>query len=336
MSAALPEGLDDFLNEAGWAGAEVEPLPGDASFRRYFRIRNGGDSAMLMDAPPPNEDPRPFLHVGQWLAEKGLRAPRIYAERADRGLVLLEDFGSDRMRDWLDLHPADERSVYERAIDALVELHAHPAGPFDPYDLATYQREAALFIEWYCPAMGLSVDEEGWTAAWDEVLDPLLDRQTPGVTVLRDYHAENIMLIGATPENGGTDDGVAEQGLIDFQDALVGHRAYDLVSLLQDARRDVGPELERAMLARYQAATDPGPDFLADYARLGAQRNAKIVGIFARLWRRDGKPRYLALIPRVWEAMERDLADPALAPVAQWFSANIPQDIRQRRGGELL
>jgi aminoglycoside/choline kinase family phosphotransferase len=313
MSATLPEGLDDFLNEAGWAGAEVEPLPGDASFRRYFRIRNGASSAMLMDAPPPHEDPRPFLHVG------------IYAEQADRGLVLLEDFGSDRMRDWLDLHPAQEQRVYEQAIDALVELHAHPAGPFDPYDLATYQREAALFVEWYCPGIGLSVDEAGWAAAWDEVLSPLAERQTPGVTVLRDYHAENIMLLG----NG-------EQGLIDFQDALVGHRAYDLVSLLQDARRDVSLELEQAMLARYQAATDPGPDFLADYARLGAQRNAKIVGIFARLWLRDGKPRYPTLIPRVWEAMERDLDHPALAPVAEWFSANIPHDIRVSRGGELV
>jgi aminoglycoside/choline kinase family phosphotransferase len=331
MNATLPEGLDDFLNEAGWAGAQVEPLPGDASFRRYFRIRNGETSAMLMDAPPPNEDPRPFLHVGNWLAEKGLRAPRIYAERAERGLVLLEDFGSDRMRDWLDTHPAEERRVYERAIDALVELHTHPAGPFEPYDMATYQREAALFLEWYCPSAGLSVDEAGWTAAWDEVLTPLLARQQPGITVLRDYHAENIMLIGAAAAN----DGAAEQGLIDFQDALVGHRAYDLVSLLQDARRDVAPDLEQAMLTRYQAATDPGPDFLADYARLGAQRNAKIVGIFARLWRRDGKPRYLSMIPRVWEAMERDLGNAALSPVAAWFDANIPQELRDRRGGEL-
>jgi len=250
--------------------------------------------------------------------------------------VLLEDFGSDRMRDWLDLHPAEEHRVYERAIDALVELHAHPAGPFAPYDLATYQREAALFLEWFCPAIGLSVDEPSWTAAWEEVLTPLLARQDPGVTVLRDYHAENIMLIGAGEARGPANaNGPAEQGLIDFQDALVGHRAYDLVSLLQDARRDVAPELEQAMLARYQAATDPGANFLADYARLGAQRNAKIVGIFARLWRRDGKPRYLAMIPRVWEAMERDLADPALAPVAAWFAANIPQEVRDRRGGEL-
>jgi aminoglycoside/choline kinase family phosphotransferase len=125
------------------------------------------------------------------------------------------------------------------------------------------------------------------------------------------------------------------QGLIDFQDALVGHPAYDLVSLLQDARRDVSSELERAMLDRYLAQVDAGPDFEADYARLGAQRNAKIVGIFSRLWKRDDKPRYLAFVPRVWQAMERDLKHPALAPVAAWFAANIPQGLRDTGGGEI-
>src|SRR6188508_900898 len=150
--------------------------------------------------------------------------------------------------------------------------------------------------------MQMAVDEAGWRAAWDAVLAPMLPRQQPGVTVLRDYHAENIMLL---PDGA--------QGLIDFQDALVGHPAYDLVSLLQDARRDVSPELERAMLDRYQVQVDAGPEFEADYARLGAQRNAKIVGIFARLWLRDGKARYLALIPRVWALLERDLTHPALA-----------------------
>lgn len=324
MSAGLPEGLDQFLTEAGWAGAQVEPLPGDASFRRYFRIRNGLRTAMLMDAPPPHEDPGPFLHVGKWLCEQGLRAPRIHAERAERGLVLIEDFGSDRMRDWLDENPQAEERVYAHAVDALVALHACPPGPFAPYDMAVYRREADLFVEWYCPAMTLAVDEAGWGKAWDAVLAPMLPRQQPGVTVLRDYHAENIMLL-----EGG------EQGLIDFQDALVGHPAYDLVSLLQDARRDVSPELERAMLDRYLAQVDAGPEFEADYARLGAQRNAKIVGIFSRLWKRDGKPRYLAMIPRVWEALERDLKHPALAPVAAWFDANIPREIRDTRGGEI-
>ncbi len=204
----------------------------------------------------------------------------------------------------------------------MVELHRKPPGDFAPYDMAVYQREAGLLTQWYCPAAGLSVDEAGYAAAWNAVLEPLLARQQPGVTVLRDYHAENIML----PPDG-------TQGLIDFQDALVGHRAYDLVSLLQDARREVSVELERAMLDRYAGATGADAEFEADYARLGAQRNAKIVGIFTRLARRDGKPRYLELIPRVWNAMERDLRHPALAPVARWFDANIPQELRERGGG---
>jgi aminoglycoside/choline kinase family phosphotransferase len=228
------------------------------------------------------------------------------------------------MRDWLDDHPAAEEETYRKAIDALVSLHHSPPGPFDPYDMAVYQREAGLLPEWYAPAAGFETDAPAYAAAWDEVLSPMLERQSPGVSVLRDYHAENIMLLP-----GG------EQGLIDFQDALVGHPAYDLVSLLQDARRDVSPELERTMLDHYLSRIDAGPEFEADYARLGAQRNAKIVGIFARLWKRDGKPRYLDFIPRVWEALERDLAHPALEPVAQWFDKNVPQEIRDRRGGGL-
>jgi len=322
MNSDLPAGLDEFLDLAGWGGAEVAPLPGDASFRRYFRVRDGVRGAMLMDAPPPHEDPRPFLHVGKWLTDHGLRAPHIYAQRPAAGLVLLEDFGNDRMRDWLDENPEAERQTYENAISALAELHRQPPGPFAPYDMEVYLREVLLFTEWFCPAAQIAVDTDGYERAWREALEPMMARQQPGVTVLRDYHAENIMLL---PDGA--------QGLIDFQDALVGHRAYDLVSLLQDARRDVSPELEEAMLAHYASLITPDPDFAADYARLGAQRNAKIVGIFARLWQRDGKPRYLPMIPRVWAAMERDLAHPALAPVAAWFDANVPAEIRAAGGG---
>lgn len=322
----LPAGIAEFLDRADWGKAEIDPIPGDASFRRYFRIRRGDDKAMLMHAPPPHEDPQPFLTVGNWLTEFGLRAPHIYASEPREGWVLLEDFGNDRMRDWLDDNPDGEGAAYSGAIDALVELHDKPAGPFDPYDMDVYQREAGLLTEWYGPAMGLELDDAAYRASWDEALSPMLRRQNPGVTVLRDYHAENIMLLG-DPRQG------AAQGLIDFQDALVGHPAYDLVSLLQDARRDVSEELERAMLDRYLAATGADAEFEADYARLGAQRNAKIVGIFTRLYKRDGKPRYLDFIPRVWKAMERDLRHPALAPVANWFDANIPQHLRDDLGG---
>ena len=321
----LPDGLSEFVALAGWEGAAIDPLPGDASFRRYFRLIRGTETAMLMHAPPPHEDPAPFLHVARWLNDNGMRGPEILAEDAAKGWVLTEDFGNDRMRDWLDHHPADEGAAYAAAVDALVALHRLPPGPFPAYDMAVYQREAALLTEWYCPAQGLDVDAAGYAAAWDEALAPMLPRQTPGVAVLRDYHAENIMLLGGKAD--------APQGLIDFQDALVGHAAYDLVSLLQDARRDVPEALEAAMLAHYCTATGVNEDdFRADYARLGAQRNAKIVGIFTRLDRRDGKPRYLAMIPRVWAALERDLAHPALAPVARWFDANIPAELRAANG----
>ena len=278
---------------------------------------------MLMDVPPPNEDPAPFLRAAKWLDSNGMRAPHVLAEDAARGLVLLEDFGDVRMRDYLDQWPADEREVYKCAVDTLVELHRLPAGPFLAYSFSEYQREAKLFVDWYCPAQNLTVDGPGYLTAWEQVLSQLLPRQRLGVTVLRDYHAENIMLLGS----------LQKQGLLDFQDALVGHSAYDLVSLLQDARRDVSAELEAEMFDYYVRESGASSEFLGDYARLGAQRNAKIVGIFVRLWKRDGKPRYLELIPRVWALLERDLAHPALAPVAQWFDANIPAELRAAGGG---
>ena len=322
MSADLPDGVDNFLSEAGWGGAEIAALPGDASFRRYFRIHKAGKSAMLMDAPPPNEDPEPYLRAAKWLDANGLRAPHIYAEDAARGLVLIEDFGEVRMREYLDQWPSDERAIYTVAVDTLVELHRLPSGPFLDYSLAEYKREARLFTEWYCPAQGLKVDSEGYVRAWEQTLGELLTRQRIGVCVLRDYHCENIMLLGS----------LEKQGLLDFQDALAGHKAYDLVSLLQDARRDVPVQLEAEMFDYYVRKTGEGAEFLGDYARLGAQRNAKIVGIFVRLWQRDGKPRYLDYIPRVWAMLERDLTHPALAPVARWFDANIPRSLRDMGG----
>ncbi len=317
----LPTGIDTFLAKAGWADAAIEPIPGDASFRRYFRLCRGDDTAMLMHAPPPEEDPVPFLKVADWLNAHGMRGPAIMGEDAAQGWVLTEDFGNDRMKEWIEANPAAEQQAYAMAVDAVARLHSLPPGPFPAYDMPTYQREAGLFTEWFCPAAGIAADDASYRAAWAEVLAPVLAEQQPGVTVLRDYHAENIMMLA---------DG---QGLIDFQDALVGHPAYDLVSLLQDARRDVSQELEGQMLEAYKSATSPAWDVEASYAVLGAQRNAKIVGIFTRLWKRDDKPKYLSMIPRVWQAMERDLAHPALAPVARWFDTNVPDDVRARRGG---
>ena len=320
MDLTIPDAAHSFLAAAGWSGAEITPLPGDASFRRYFRVaRSGGASALLMDAPPPNEDCRPYLRVARWLTDNGLRAPKIHAADEARGLLLIEDFGATRMREHLDARPQDEEAIYSAAVDTLLALHKLPPGPFPAYGMVEYLREVRLFAEWYCPAQGITVDTASYDSAWEQVLKPLVARQQSGITVLRDYHAENIMLLGD----------VADQGLLDFQDALVGHPAYDLVSLLQDARRDVPVDLESRMLARYARAVSARSEFLDDYAILGAQRNAKIVGIFVRLWLRDGKPRYLDYIPRVWDALERDLARPALAPVAEWFAANIPAALRR-------
>jgi aminoglycoside/choline kinase family phosphotransferase len=266
-----------------------------------------------MDAPPPQEDPRPFLAVAGYLARLGFAPPRVLGEDLAAGLVLLEDFGDARMREVVDADAAAEATLYPRAIDLLLALRRHPAAPgLRPYDMAEYQREAGLFTEWYAPAAGCAVDTAGFRAAWAEALDAIA--QDRSVTVLRDYHAENLMVLA---------DG--RLGLLDFQDALAGHPAYDLVSLLQDARRAVAPTLEAAMLDRYATAA---PLDRAAYAVLGAQRNAKILGIFTRLWKRDGKPRYLAYQPRVWGYLERDLAHPALAPVKAWFDAHIPAAAR--------
>ncbi|MEG8039060.1 phosphotransferase [Sphingomonas sp. LR60] len=311
-----PADAPAFLDAHGWGGARIEPLAGDASFRRYFRVYADARRAILMDAPPPQEDPRPFLAVAEWLAEHAFAAPAIHAVDLERGLVLLEDFGDVRLRETADADPEAAVALYEAAIDLLVVLRAQPAGPWRDYGRAELQREAGLLVDWYCPAIGADVDAERYWAAWDEVLHHV-EGVTP-VTVLRDYHAENLMLVGAE----------RTLGLLDFQDALAGHPAYDLVSLLQDARRDVDPSIEDAMLARYRTATGEGEDFLRAYHVLGAQRNAKILGIFARLWKRDGKPRYAALCPRVWAYLERDLTDPALAPVARWFDDNLPSEWR--------
>lgn len=305
-----------FLTAHGWDGMTMVPVAGDASFRRYFRVSDGRRSAILMDAPPPQEDPRPFIAVARWLAAHGFAAPAIHAADLTAGLVLLEDFGDVRLRETVDADPARAGALYGAAIDLLVRLHACAAADVPAYDRAVLHREADLLPEWYCPAIGVTADRAGYTAAWDAVFDPAL--AGPAVTVLRDYHAENLMLVG------GTD----ALGLLDFQDALAGHPAYDLVSLLQDARRDVDPLLEAEMLARYTAATGAGADFDTAYHVLGAQRNAKIVGIFTRLWRRDGKPRYAALCPRVWRYLDRDLAHPALAPVRAWFDATLPPEVR--------
>ena len=318
-----PPAADEFLAGCGWAGARIEPLAGDASFRRYFRVHlDDGRQAVLMDAPPPHEDPRPFISVAEWLVSVGLSAPEILARDLDRGLLLLDDFGDARLRETLDLSPERERELYELATDLLVHLHQHPPMPGLPvHGLTQWLTEVMLFPDWYCRALELNVDVESYRAAWTEVLQPIAEDGLGPVTVLRDYHAENVMLVQGR-------DGVAHFGLLDFQDALAGHPAYDLASVLEDARRDVPPELERDMIDRYVAATGQCAAFERAYWALAAQRNTRILGVFVRLWKRDGKPGYRSFQPRMWGLLERDLARPGLEPVRDWFDRNVPHEHR--------
>lgn len=317
-----PATAHEFLAANGWDGATILPLAGDASFRRYFRVVQGSRQAVLMDAPPPHEDPRPFVAVAEWLGEVGLSAPEIIAGDLEQGLLLLTDLGSERLRETVDAAPARERELYALATDVLAHLHARPPMPgLPPHGLEQWLEELKLFSGWYCPAVGLSVDEAEYLAAWREVLAPVAEDGLGPVTVLRDYHAENIMLIRGRS-------GIAHLGLLDFQDALAGHPAYDLCSVLEDARRDVPPEIERAMIDRYVAATGAPSAFERGYWALAAQRNTRILGVFTRLWKRDGKPHYRRFQPRMWGLLERDLAQPGLEPVRDWFARNVPQSCR--------
>jgi aminoglycoside/choline kinase family phosphotransferase len=325
MAATMnpPRDAPEFLASCGWADAQILPLAGDASFRRYFRVVHGERSAVLMDAPPPHEDPRPFIAVAEWLASVGLSAPQILARDLDKGLLLLADFGDWRLREFLDEDPGRERQLYELATDVLIHLHRHAPMPgLRPHGLEQWLDELMLFLDWYCPAVGIEVDAAAYRRAWTQVLEPVANDGLGPVTVLRDYHAENIMLVGER-------EGVQHFGLLDFQDAVAGHSAYDLASVLEDARRDVPEDVERAMIARYVAATGHGGEFERAYWALAAQRNTRILGVFTRLWKRDGKPHYRRFQPRMWGLLERDLGQPHLAPVNAWFEANIGAEYRR-------
>lgn len=310
-----------FLTRAGWDDAQILPLAGDASFRRYFRVIADRGNAVLMDAPPPQEDPRPFIAVAEWLVNQGYSAPHIFAVDLDAGLVLIEDFGGNRMREALDADPSQERALYSGVVELLVDIAKQPAMKIAPYSMADYRRELGLFLEWYCPAVGVQPDAASYWNLWDTLLAPVVAAQATPVTVLRDYHAENIMLLDGR-------NGLDRFGLLDFQDALAGHPAYDLVSMLQDARRTVPPSLELEMLRHYQSLAKPSEGFEAAYHILGVQRNLKILGIFTRLWKRDNKPRYRAFQSRVWAYVDRSLQHPSLAPVQKWMDANVPEQKR--------
>ena len=333
-----PDRVRAFLAAHGWGGARRAPLAGDASFRRYERLEKpDGARAVLMDAPPPKEDVRPFVALARHLAALGFSAPRVLAEDAALGALVLEDLGDDTFTRVLAQGGA-ERALYELATDTLIALHRLPSVRAVPKGLAPYDHkklldEAMLLFDWYYPAVtgqrGSAQAQKEYVMAW---LGPALSSlsELPPTLVLRDYHVDNLMIVSGR-------DGIARCGLLDFQDALEGPAAYDLVSLLEDARRDIAPELANAMLARYLAAF-PALDrtaFTGDFAILAAQRHAKVIGIFTRLCLRDGKPDYLIHIPRVWRLLERHLGHPALGGLRDWLERYLPPGRRAVPAREL-
>jgi len=350
--------LDRALGPETVAAASIAYLQGDASPRGYARISSGGASRILMDAPrqpdgPPirgglpysriahlAEDIRPFVAVSGGLAAAGLSAPAITASDLDRGLLLIEDFGSAVFGALVGHQSATQAELWRAAVDALVALRrapVHDVLPIPdaaPHTLPTYDRgamaiETELIVEWYLP---LATSERLTSAARDEFVAlwaPVLERLAamPKGLVLRDFHSPNLMWLADRR-------GVRRVGILDFQDAMLGPWAYDLVSLLEDARIDVPAALEEELFDHYCAAvleTEPGFDraaFVFAYAALGAQRNTKILGIFSRLARRDGKPGYLRHVPRIWRYLERALRHPELAALRQWYDCYLPAGLR--------
>ena len=351
----------DFLKAAGLADAVRVPLAGDASTRRYERLTTAdGRKLILMDQAPAEEsavapedadaDQRralgynaearlaggsvaAFVAIAGWLRERGLSTPAIGARDTAAGLAVLEDLGDDIFAS----HDRDLQTIYGAAVDALAGLHETTPPrvieadgerwPLHRYDALAYQAGLDPFLEWWPAFAGLPAPSDEARAEWSDLWAPViaLGEAAEPVFVHRDYHAENLLWL---PDRSG----LARVGMIDFQDAVSGHPAWDLLHLLQDARRDVAPELETAMLDRYLAARGPALDretFLHDYRALAALNAARILGrVFARqevLFRRD---RYTAFMPRTWRHLERDLEFGGLQGLKQWFDRYVPAENR--------
>ncbi len=313
-----------FLAEHHWDDAEVVPLKPDASFRRYLRLRKNGAIAMLMDAPPPMENVAAFVAVTRHLEKIGARAPAIHGVDGGNGFLLLEDLGDQTFARLL-AEGRDEAELYRRAIGVLGRINQHPEAAaialpvYDADNAELALAEANLLLDWYIPARlqrppdaeARGAFRELWEAAIGGLpaLEPTL--------VLRDYHMDNLMLTG----NGDGDD----CALLDYQDAVIGSPAYDLVSLLEDARRDVAPSLVDEMLALYleQNREIDRRDLHQHCIVWGAQRHCKVAGIFVRLWLRDGKDIYLQHLPRVMKLLQRHLHEPALQPLRRWLGDHL-------------
>jgi tRNA threonylcarbamoyl adenosine modification protein YjeE len=342
--------LRAFLDETGFADARRWRMEGDASTRIFERLTRAGERVVLMNAPrrpdgPPvregkpysaiahlAEDVVPYVALAAGLRHRNLSAPAILHADLERGLVIMEDLGDDRIV--AGDPPAPIAVRYEAAVDLLVSLHRRRLPETLPvasrgdyrlprYDMEAFLIEAELLLDWYLPSVdaapGPNAREE-FIALWRAALGPAIE--APPTWVLRDYHSPNLLWLADRED-------VARIGVLDFQDALIGPAAYDVASLLQDARVDVPEELEVALLSRYARARlhdvrFEAASFARLYATVAAQRATKILGIFARLDRRDGKPQYLRHVPRLLDYLQRSLAHPALAPLRAWYAANVP------------
>lgn len=300
--------INSFLSQSGLRNFERIKIPGDASFRHYERIKTKDKQYILMDSPPDKEDVKPFIKIDKILLDLELTAPKIFSEDLKNGFLLLEDLGNKKFNDIFRNSPEREEELYKLAIEVLAKIYKNRRR----FDIPEYSKEkliteAMLMPEWYLPLFEKSYEKksEKIKNEYKNIISSTLDKlKLPNdVMVLRDYHADNLMLVEEKLW-------LEQVGLLDFQDALMGNVAYDLVSLLEDARRDVSKDMQQKMIEYFLEVGGRNlneKDFISDYHILGAQRNLKIIGIFSRLKARDSKDIYLNLIPRVKAYLKQDL-----------------------------
>jgi len=312
------EQIKELLRKNNLLCAPTEKITSDASNRKYLRLTKGNKTVILMDSNPKKNEPvNNFIYFTNFLRKHHFSAPKIYDSDIPNGLLLLEDLGARNFADILKVKPKVETNIYKEAVNQLIMIQSKETPKqAKPYSTEILIEEALLFTEWYLGETNSSRLSTQFTS----LLTPLLKKidQTKPTLVLRDFHAENLIWMNSRKN-------FKRVGLLDYQDALIGHPAYDIASLLKDARRDVSIEVRDIMTNHYLEKTKHNKDlFLRDYSILSAQRNLKIIGIFSRLSIRDKKKNYVKLIPRVWKNLENDFMHPDLKNLSKFINAVAP------------